>query len=166
VPVNELIPVEFSIGDSLERGVIEGRALVEGWAANNQAGHEVIAAGQAGHTLAAITDPAGNFIIKEVPVDIYSLSIRRPGFLTATYMVDLSVQTNFKLETTTLPAGDINGDGVIDVADAAALGAAFGRPGPDEGTDLDGRDEVNVLDLILLAGNFGRADLERFSCSQ
>jgi hypothetical protein len=163
VPVSEVANLELIVADvanSLNQATIEGRALVEGRAADNQAGSEVVAVGQRGQALMATTDSMGSFILKNAPADIYTLTIRRAGFLAVTCVVELSDQASLGLDSTVLPAGDINGDGAIDVADAAAIGAVFGQAGSGEAANLDGRDEVNILDLILLAGNFGRTGLE------
>ena len=50
--------------------------------------------------------------------------------------------------------GDINGDGVVDIADQlsllAAWGPCFGCP-----EDLNGDDEVNIADLLIVFANWG-----------
>lgn len=52
--------------------------------------------------------------------------------------------------------GDVNSDGVIDIADLALLLAHFGMVGalPEEG-DLDGNLQVDIQDLALILARFG-----------
>ena len=56
----------------------------------------------------------------------------------------------------TLLAGDIDGNGTIDITDAVAIGAAFGSTTPGEVADLNTDGIVDVLDLVLMAVNFGQ----------
>jgi hypothetical protein len=59
------------------------------------------------------------------------------------------------LADVTLLAGDINDSREIDVADAVAIGTAFGSTEPGV-ADLNLDGSVNVLDLILMGANFGQ----------
>jgi hypothetical protein len=53
----------------------------------------------------------------------------------------------------TLPAGDINGDDVIDQFDAMTIGMSYNAATP-AAADLNDDGMINVLDLELLAGNY------------
>jgi hypothetical protein len=57
-------------------------------------------------------------------------------------------------------AGDINGDGKVDVADALLLAKAFGSnpssPSWNANADLDGNGIVDIFDALLLVSNFGK----------
>jgi hypothetical protein len=59
----------------------------------------------------------------------------------------------------TLP-GDLNGDNIVDIQDAITAALAFNSTPGDKNwnpaADMDGNGIVNVLDLIILAQNFGR----------
>jgi hypothetical protein len=132
---------------------------VEGRAADNQAGHNVTAAGDVGGVLAAITDSTGNFLINNAAADTYTVTAERAGFLTAT--CDGAVHLADALTTlqpVTLLAGDIDGSGEIDITDAVAIGAVFGSSAG-EVADLDDSGSVDVLDLILMAANFGQTSV-------
>ena len=47
---------------------------------------------------------------------------------------------------------DVNGDGVLDLSDLTALSPYFGQTGNQDMPDMNGDGEVNVLDLVLVAG--------------
>ena len=51
-------------------------------------------------------------------------------------------------------AGDINGDGVVDLADLNILGANWGGPGP--AGDINGDGTVDLADLNILGANWGQ----------
>jgi hypothetical protein len=58
------------------------------------------------------------------------------------------------------PAGDVNGDCVVDVSDLALIGAAFGRTrgqlGYNAAADLNNDGIIDVADLSILGGTFGQ----------
>jgi hypothetical protein len=58
------------------------------------------------------------------------------------------------LAEVTLLAGDIDEDNVIDITDAVAIGVALGSTDVVANLNADG--QVDILDLILLAANFGQ----------
>jgi len=51
--------------------------------------------------------------------------------------------------------GDINGDGKVDVSDAARLIAAWGKPNLDPEADINGDGSVNIRDAVMIIQNFG-----------
>lgn len=57
-------------------------------------------------------------------------------------------------------AGDIDGDGHVDVYDLLVFVDSFGRTlgqfGYDPACDLNGDNTVGVVDLLTLVGNFGQ----------
>lgn len=57
--------------------------------------------------------------------------------------------------TITLPAGDVNNDGVIDLQDALLVRAAISSDQP-ASADVNGDGAVNLFDLILVGRNFGQ----------
>jgi hypothetical protein len=54
----------------------------------------------------------------------------------------------------TLPAGDLTGDGVINIFDLSRVAATYGSQNIE--TDLNHDGVVNIFDLTLIAGNYGR----------
>jgi hypothetical protein len=56
-----------------------------------------------------------------------------------------------------LPGGDTDGSSLIDLSDAALIGANYSLaipPGPAE-ADLNGDGVINIADLVLVGSNFG-----------
>lgn len=73
---------------------------------------------------------------------------------------------DFEIYLATLPTqctleGDVNNDGVVNINDLAAVGAAFGTmlgdPRYDPDADLNKDGAVNIEDLATVGANFGRA---------
>ena len=75
-----------------------------------------------------------------------------PGFFYGFTVFDIRVD-NVRLELTAPCAGDLDGNGAIDVDDLLGLLAAWGNTdGPE---DLDENGIVDVDDLLLLLGAWG-----------
>ena len=74
---------------------------------------------------------------------------------------DLGVESIYGPATnaTTTFAGDVNGDGTVDVIDLLSLADAWdrdlGEPGFDPACDLNADNTVNVIDLLILAEHWG-----------
>lgn len=87
-----------------------------------------------------------------------SLTFEHAGFVPA--QADLSQQTlsaaaagqQITLQRVTLPAGDVNGDRVVNILDMAYLARHYGTS--DRLADLNGDGKVDVLDLALCAKNY------------
>ncbi|GIK41171.1 MAG: hypothetical protein BroJett011_50040 [Chloroflexota bacterium] len=136
-----------------QRGTLLGRVQVEGRASGSQTNINILI-NELG--LAVVAAPGGEFAFADLDFGAYTLTASSPGFLRAicnvTHQSELTT-----LAGLTLLAGDLNDDGVIDVADAAALGLAIGSSSPGAVADLNVDGTVNVLDLIPLAVNFGQS---------
>lgn len=135
-----------------QRGALAGNVQLEGRASGSGSGITILI-NELG--LAAAPAPGGDFAFADLDFGVYTLTASSPGFL------KVSCQVNHKGEATTLAgvtllAGDLTDDGLIDVADATALGLAIGS-GPGAAADLNVDGAVNVLDLILLGVNFGQS---------
>jgi glucose/arabinose dehydrogenase len=105
-----------------------------------------------------ITGADGVFGFTDAPVGNYRMRLSALGHLSLTQ--DVAVTTpgqTIDLGTLTLRAGDTNGDGRIDLVDAAFIGANFNvtaPPAPAE-ADLNKDGVVNISDLVLVGSNFG-----------
>ena len=60
------------------------------------------------------------------------------------------------MSVVTLPAGDIDGNGVIDQFDAMTIGMSYNTAIP-PAADLNNDGTINVLDLELLAHNYRKS---------
>ncbi len=160
VPVNGLVGLEVIIRDDGTipgRSDIAGAVTVEGRTADNQAGHSVMAAGMLGSEFGETTNDDGSFLFNNIPADTYMLTADSPGFLAA--MCEGVVHAADALTTLTgvnLLAGDIDGNGMIDITDAVAIGTVFGSAVSGEVADLNMDGVVDILDLILMAVNYGQ----------
>jgi len=122
------------------------------FAGDNQADHTVVD----DTILSTTTDAFGDFTFGSVEFGTYNFTADSPGFLAATctgvvHDTDVTV-----LNEVVLLAGDIDGSTEVDITDAVAIGMAFGSTDPGEVADLNADGVVDILDLILMAVNFGQ----------
>jgi hypothetical protein len=61
-------------------------------------------------------------------------------------------------------SGDIDGDDVVDITDATAVGVGFGSTGPDLMADINRDEVVDIFDLILVSVNFGETGPQTWEC--
>jgi len=104
------------------------------------------------------TNADGSFVLLDAPTGNLVVRASAPGFLSAEGMLDVAASQTSTLAAITLPGGDINGDGVIQLLDLVALGVAFGQcPPQDAILDLNADGCLNIFDLVILGGNYGRS---------
>lgn len=169
VPVGQMVDLGLIIeGEpAAPAGEITGQVMVEGLSAGQWAGIEVTAVAGTGERWTATTDSQGNFIISGAPAGSYRVTASKAGFLAATCEPIDHPGGIIRLEAVQLLAGDIDGNGLVDVADAVAIGAAFGAAAAGDIANLNGLDDVNILDVILMAANFGRmAGQQPWACQK
>jgi hypothetical protein len=94
----------------------------------------------------SLTAPAGN----------YTVTASADGYLGAQGSITLTEGGVRVMSTVSLPAGDIDGNGVIDQFDALTIGMGYNTIIP-PAADLNNDGTINVLDLELLAGNYRKA---------
>ncbi|GAB4572291.1 MAG: hypothetical protein Fur0017_23450 [Anaerolineales bacterium] len=97
-------------------------------------------------------NPDGTFYIP-VAGGTYTIVASAQGFLNAQGFVNLTNGVITTMQTVSLPAGDIDGNSVIDQFDALTIGMNYGAPLP-AAADLNNDSVINVLDLELLAANY------------
>ena len=97
-------------------------------------------------------NPDGTFTLA-APAGTYTAVASSNGFLKAQASVTLADGVSTTLTAITLPAGDIDGNNVIDQFDAITIGMNYNAAEPSV-ADLNNDGTINVLDLELLAGNY------------
>ena len=108
-------------------------------------------------TLAATTttNTDGTFSLT-APAGVYTVVASAPGFLNAQGSATLVGGLNTVMPLVSLPAGDIDGNGVINQFDALTIGMNYNASSPAV-ADLNNDGIINVLDLELLAANYNRS---------
>jgi hypothetical protein len=152
IPVGGTDGHTMSIEAVVETALVLGRVTLESRDEGNNDGATIVIEGTG---LSATTDGAGNFLFEDLAPGTYDFTADAAGYLPAQCMDKAIVAPQTTLMTVELVAGDVNDDGVIDITDAVAIGAAFGNPLANPNADLNDDGAVNVLDLILVASNFG-----------
>ena len=108
------------------------------------------------------------FVLESVAAGTYDLVITKDGHLSysitsvivADYDIDLSYDTSKAYSTITLLAGDINGDGRINVNDVTYLLIEYNKVPTDWlYADVDGSGSVNVQDITYLLVNYNKVNV-------
>jgi len=97
-------------------------------------------------------NPDGTFAIT-LPAGTYWVVATASGYLPAQGSFNVTGNAVTTLPTVALPAGDIDGNNVIDQFDALTVGMSYNTNVP-ASADLNNDGVVNVLDLDLLASNY------------
>ena len=109
-------------------------------------------------TTLAVTTTAnanGTFSLT-APAGLYTVVASAPGYLNAQGSATLIGGVNTIMPLVSLPAGDIDGNGVIDQFDALTLGMNYNASSPAV-ADLNNDGIINVLDMELLAANYHKS---------
>jgi hypothetical protein len=102
--------------------------------------------------ISQVTNPDGSFAL-QIPSGTYTIIASADGFLNAQGFMTLTNGQTIIKPTINLPAGDIDGNSVIDQFDALTIGMNYGGSTP-AAADLNNDGVINVLDLELLAANY------------
>ncbi|GIV21662.1 MAG: hypothetical protein KatS3mg023_3413 [Armatimonadota bacterium] len=117
---------------------------------------EIRAGGVQARTL--LLDPDGGFVVANVPMGQFALSVKPLSYLRRTVEVDISRGSVLGLMVG-LTNGDIDGDNEVTLFDFGRLVASFGSTSGDGNwdarADLDGDGEVTLFDFGVLVRNFG-----------
>ena len=109
-------------------------------------------------SVSTTTDASGAFSLPSVEAGTPRAEAAKAGFLSAVREgVVVAPGEAAALAEVTLPAGDVDGDDDIDLFDLVLMGAAFGQcPPGSAGLDPNADGCVNILDLVLLGGNYNQ----------
>jgi hypothetical protein len=114
----------------------------------------------AGTSMVALTTNAnGAFQFTDVPAGNYVIELTAPNHLKVTKAITVGTTGQpITVAAIILPAGDTDGNGKIDVADASLVGGNFGISAPPAPTaaDLNVDKLVDIRDLALVGGNYGK----------
>jgi murein DD-endopeptidase MepM/ murein hydrolase activator NlpD len=90
------------------------------------------------------------------PAGTYVIVASAEGFLPAQAAITLTDGEVLAMPEISLPAGDIDGNGVIDQFDALTIGFNYNASSP-SAADLNNDGVIDVLDLELLAANYRKS---------
>jgi hypothetical protein len=86
----------------------------------------------------------------------HTLSFSHSCYQEAETTVTAVAGSTTTVDTVTLLAGDVNGDGCVDVLDVVTVAAQFGQTNPDPPcADVNGDGRVDIVDMVLVAARFG-----------
>lgn len=102
--------------------------------------------------ISQVANPDGTFSL-QVPAGTYTIIASADGFLNAQGFLTITNGGIVTKSTINLPAGDIDGNSVIDQFDALTIGMNYSGSLP-AAADLNSDGMINVLDLELLAANY------------
>lgn len=97
-------------------------------------------------------------VLRGVPKGQHVIKAEKTGYLSAEGYVIIEDETHTKtMPPITLLAGDLNGDGTINLFDLVLIGTIFGQQDMESlRSDLNGDGMVNLFDLVLVGNNLGR----------
>jgi hypothetical protein len=107
-----------------------------------------------------MTDDSGNISVSGIVPGNYALWVKGANLLAVTQNVTVAAGAN-SFTTGLLPAGDTDGNNVVNLTDFSILATTFGKQsgstGYDGRADFNGDSVVNLTDFSLLASNFGKS---------
>lgn len=112
--------------------------------------------------LTTTTDASGAYAFDDLDIGCYDLTLSYDGYLSVETEAVLCCCSVVELCRYIMVGGDLNNDGIIDIADLALCAANFGGPGPEGDVNADGI--VNIYDLVLLGKNFKIAGPQPGAC--
>lgn len=116
--------------------------------------------------LSVVTDASGAYVLSPAPGS-HEITVSLGGYLSAACTgVAATAGATTQLPEVTLLAGDVDGDCQIGLFDLVMLGARFNQspPAPPPYLDLNADGTLNILDVVLLAGNYGRVCPSPWAC--
>jgi len=108
-----------------------------------------------------VTVPGGAFLMPlTVPVGSYDIRFRAPNTFLTKRIPNVALAMGFTSLNITLPNGDVNGSGSVDVFDLNSIYMEIGTSGPYPTalgyTDLTGDLQTNIFDMNVVFGGMGQ----------
>ena len=141
-------PLSITVSPATNNGTVSG-TVISGRAVT------VTLTGSETHSVAASSSGAYSI---SAAAGTYTLTASAPGYLGASGSVTLTTGGTLTRNVTLL-GGDINADNVIDAWDVQTLGFYYNQPVTSStpiSVDLNNDGTINLLDLTILANNYGR----------
>ncbi|MBZ0294257.1 MAG: right-handed parallel beta-helix repeat-containing protein, partial [Anaerolineae bacterium] len=150
-PTEEITPAPTAVLP--EPGMISGSVHYQG--REDHSGIQITLLLEGEIMAEAMSDASGLYSLSDVPLGTYTLRLSAPQQLSLTQDITLDGPT-LDLGDTTLVAGDVDSNGVIDILDAGLVGANFNLVGPDlPPADINADQRIDIRDLVLVGSNFG-----------
>jgi hypothetical protein len=155
IPINSTTSPAINI---VEAGFIRGRVERQG-TRTDHAGTTVTAYNTGGAVVTTTTTIAdGTFTVTVPAGGTYLVQAMYNGYLKTQKSSVYVVGGTMNLGTTKLYGGDVNADNNVNILDIVSIINVFGTGGlgAAEPTDINDDGTVNIFDLSIAAGNFGR----------
>src|SRR5262249_6198382 len=110
-----------------------------------------------GSTLDIPVGADGKFSFAGMNPGDYTLEANAKGYLSERAQFTLQAGQDFALSPADMPAGDTNGDDVIDLLDAALIASNCGDKVDVPQADLNHDGKIDVGDLTVIGSQFGMA---------
>jgi len=109
-------------------------------------------------TPVATTAVDGSFSATGVSPGIHTVTASHPGYLSAENdSVPVASGVTTTLLNVTLPGGDTDNDGIVNIFDLVRVGVHYHEhPPSDPRADINGDGQVNIFDLTMIGVNYGR----------
>ncbi len=139
-------------------GVIQSRVRRQG--SRTDHGDIAITAYSTSNNVVGTTTTAtnGNFSLSVPQGGTYLLQATYPGYLKSQRSNVYIAGATINLAETWLKGGDVNADNNINILDVVTIISRYGTTGwtPEDPVDINDDGIINIFDLTIAAGNFGR----------
>ena len=110
-------------------------------------------------TVSTLADANGDFTFTALKDGVWVVSYQHPQYVNSCSITQTQNGGTTVMDNETMIAGDINGDGIIDIADFTVISATYGSSMGDAefsaAADLNGDNVINIFDLTILGSHFG-----------
>ena len=110
-------------------------------------------------TVSTLADANGDFSFTDLKDGVWVVSYQHPQYVNSCSITQTHNGGTTVMDDETMIAGDINGDGIIDIADFTVISSTYGSNMGDAefsaAADLNGDNMINVFDLTILGSHFG-----------
>lgn len=164
VPNNVYGHGRLDIAAAFSRLTVHGTVTLEGWAGPAAAGFSTATVQLDGGMPVQVADGGGFYLdLNGVNAGSHTLTVCAPGYLCATRPILTGAGVSQEQPgPVQLPAGMVTVDDVVNLHDVTALLASFGQTPPNHldglgrRVDVNGDGIVDIKDVVLVVGNFGR----------